>query len=138
MKNVKGFFVIVVKQFDTTMPGADYHYTSWCIAQNEYCRFYHTEDLKLFDSYDDAASFAEDRLANLTHDVKFEIVYLTTTEWEDEAALDNLNHWIQVSNEQEAVDYDVLQKSGEAVDEFDPATDDISWYDTTQFHAIYS
>lgn len=138
MKQVKGFFVLIVKQFDSTMPSSDYHYTTWCIAENEYCRFYHTDELKKFVTYEEAERFAQQYLENTTHDIQLEIAYLTTTGWTRNPVGDNLNHWIQVSSEQEAVDYDVLQKKETSTAEFDPLHEDVCWWDTTQFHSIYS
>lgn len=138
MKQVKGFFILIVKQFDSTMPSSDYHYTTWCIANTEYCRFYHADELKKFDSFEEAERFGNQYVQNTSHDIKLEVAYLTTTGLERNPTDSNLNHWVQVSSEQEAVDYDVLQKKEPTTTEFDPPTEDVCWWDTTQFHSIYS
>lgn len=113
MKKVKGFFVIVIKQFDTTMFDADYHYTPWCIALDKYCRFEDVEAMIKFDTYPEAEQYAKDVEVDSTHDRILEIVYLTTPNAEDDVENDTLlKNWVQINGELDALEYDAKQSQG--------------------------
>lgn len=114
MKRVKGYFVLVIKQFDDTMFGADYHYTSWCIGWKKYCRYNNTKKLRIFETYQEAKSFKLRNEASNSHERCLEIVYLTTAEHsQDERLTENLTRWVQIDSEQDAVEFDQNQKTGQ-------------------------
>lgn len=136
MKKVKGFFVIVIKQFDTTMFDADYHYTPWCIAFDKYCRFDNIEKMMKFDTYVDAEQYAKDVEVDTTHDRILEIAYLTTTNADDDADNDSLLcNWLQVKAEEDALDYDIRQKQGRHLDQVQG--EDVPGWDSTKFSSLY-
>ena len=136
MKKVKGFFVIVIKQFDTTMFNADYHYTPWCIAFDKYCRFENVEKMIKFDTYVEAEQHAKEIDVDSTHNRELEIVYLTTPGADDDATRDSqLCNWVQVGGEIDALHYDIMQAQGGETGQ--KPKKEVPGWDTTQFSSIY-
>ncbi len=135
MKRVKGYFVLVIKQFDDTMFGADYHYTTWCIGWQKYCRFKKTEKLRKFETYKEAASFQLADAAVNSHERCLEIVYLTTAEYSmDEKLSENLTKWVQIGSEEDAEAFDMRQKEGQIPLKSTTRTPE---WDSTQFSALF-
>jgi len=136
MKKVKGFFVIVIKQFDTTMFDADYHYTPWCIAFDKYCRFDDIEKMMKFDTYAEAEQYAKGIEVNTTHDRILEIAYLTTPNAEDNPYHNSeLSNWLQISEEQDALNYDIKQARGLHIHH--KQQKNVSDWDTTEFSSLH-
>ncbi len=137
MKKVKGFFVIVIKQFDTTMFDADYHYTPWCIAFDKYTRFEHVEKLMKFDAYAEAEQYIKETEVDVTHDRMLEIVYLTTSNADDDSSNDSqLCNWLQVKGEEDALNYDIEQAQGNHT--YQKPEKKVPSWDTNQFSSIYT
>ncbi|CAG36809.1 hypothetical protein [Desulfotalea psychrophila] len=136
MKKVKGFFVIVIKQFDTTMFGADYHYTPWCIAFDKYCRFEHIEKMMKFNTYAEAERYAKEADVDTTHDRMLEIAYLTTPNAADDANNDTqLCNWLQVRGEEDALNYDIKQAQG--IHTRQKPKEEVADWDTTKFSSLH-
>lgn len=138
MKRVKGYFVIIIKQFDDTMFGADYHYTPWCIAHKKYCRFHKTEKIKKFCSFSEATQYIKEDIDTNSHDRELEIAYLTTVKAEDnENDHSQLINWIHISCENDALNYDLKQASynGDTNQTQQPSAE--AW-DSNSFSAIFS
>lgn len=135
MRKVKGFFVIIVKQFDSTMFDADYHYTPWCIALHKYCRFDNVKKMKKFVTYVDAEQYVQ-KIKNITvQDRILEIAYLTTARLDDDAENDSLLcNWIQINGEEDALQYDLRQAQGLHIDK---EKKDVPYWDSTQFSSLY-
>lgn len=137
-KVVKGFFAVIIKQYDDTMFGADYHYTPWCIADNKYCRFTRTDKIRKFSTYKDAQEYTSSESTSNTHDRQLEIVYLTTLlHGDNESDSAQLKNWIQVSGEQDAQDFDKLQKKSKRV-EFVYNSNTVFDWDSTEFRSIFN
>lgn len=137
MKKVKGFFVIVIKQFDTTMFDADYHYTPWCIALDKYSRFEHVDKLMKFDTYAEAEQYIKETEVDITHDRILEIVYLTTPNADDDPNDDSiLCNWLRVKGEEDALNYDLEQAQGNHT--LQKPEKKVPHWDTTQFSSIYT
>lgn len=129
-KRVKGYFVILIKQFDDTMCGAEYHYTPWCIANNKYCRFHKVEKIKKFDFYEDAKKHIAEIAPNNSHDRAYEIAYLTSNTQTGE-----LNSWVKIECEDNAVEYDHLQADSTKINNDKPSNTP-SW-DSTSFDSLF-
>lgn len=112
MKKVKGYFVLIVKQFDCTMPGADFHYTSWCVAVNKFCRYTKTDKIRKFSTYEEAQRYAKEQDMLTSHDRALEVAYLTTPSWKQESCNAHLTNWVQITSEQDALLFDEDQKNG--------------------------
>lgn len=140
MKRVKGYFVIIIKQFDDTMFGADYHYTPWCIAHKKYCRFHQTARIRKFPSFSEAEQYSKNTTqTNNSHDRELEIAYLTTARTED----DPNNHtqlinWVQITSENDALIYDRKQAASYTLvtDQAKRANNE-AW-DSNSFSAVFS
>lgn len=137
MKRVKGFFVLIIKQFDDTMFGANYHYTTWCIGWQKYCRFSHVEKLRLFDTYESALQYKKlDEKAN-SHKRCLEIAYLTTAQYSaKEPEPKQLTKWVQINSEEDAVFFDQQQLKGQTKTK-NIATRAPTW-DSNEFSSIFS
>lgn len=137
-KTVKGFFVVIIKQYDDTMFGADYHYTPWCIADNKYCRMTRTDKIRKFSTYNDAKKYLSSASISNTHDRQLEIVYLTTLlHGDNENDSSQLINWIQISGEQDAQNFDNLQKESRWVEDVVCNSDIVFDWDSTEFHSIF-
>jgi len=112
MKRVKGYFILVIKQFDDTMFGADYHYTPWCIAKDKYCRSHNTEKLRKFSSFAAAKEYICQTEPTNSHDRELEIAYLTTQKVPDnQEDSSTLTSWVQIQCEEDAIAHDHRQKN---------------------------
>ncbi len=137
MKKVKGFFVIVIKQFDTTMFDTDYHYTPWCIAFDKYCRSKHAEKMMKFNTYAEAEQYIKDTEIDTTHDRVLEIAYLTTLHTDDDSSDDTqLKNWIQIKGEEDAFSYDIEQRQGNHICQ--KLEEKVPSWDSNQFSSIYT
>lgn len=135
-KVVKGFFVVIIKQHDDTMFGADFHYTPWCIADDKYCRFTRIDKTRKFPTYEDAQKYISSSSSN-THNRQLEIVYLTTFLHSDDEKLNTfLNNWIQVSSGQDALDFDRLQTESKYTEGVYDSNTVFDW-DSTEFRSIF-
>ncbi len=137
-KTVKGFYVAIIKQYDDTMFGADYHYTPWCIADTKYCRMTRTDKIRKFSTYKDAKEFISSESISNTHDRQLEIVYLTTLlHSDDENDSSQLKNWIQVSGEQDAHNFDKRQREFRGIETVVCDSHIVFDWDSTEFHSIF-
>lgn len=138
MKRVKGYFVLVIKQFDDTMFGADYHYTPWCIANHKYCRFQKTEKLRKFNSFTDARNYIDQTEPSNSHDRELEIVYLTTQEANDnEKDVKTLTCWVQIQCEEDAEAHD-LRQTNQHISQPDLAQVKSERWNSTSFASVFN
>lgn len=108
---MKGYFVLIIKQFDDTMFGADYHYTPWCIGEHKYCRCRNTKKLRKFSSFVEARNYICQTEHINSHDRELEIAYLTTQKATDNAgSTSTLTCWVQIQCEEDAMAHDRKQK----------------------------
>lgn len=130
-KQVRGFFVILIKQFDDTMFGAQYHYTPWCIAHTKFCRFHKVDRIKKFDLYKDAQTYIKEIRPNSSHDRDYEVAYLTYNSSDNQL----LNTWVQIRNEADAVEYD--QHLSNKVHQTSLNNANIPSWDSTNFQSLF-
>ncbi len=137
MKRVKGYFVLILKQLDDTMYGTDYHYTTWVVANNMFCRQNQAQKIKKFETFKEAERWIAQDLLNNSHERTFEIAYLTTINWDDDANNSKkLKNWIQISSEEDALIFDVQQEKNFGT-KTPTMNNDTHFWDSTQFSSIY-
>ena len=137
MKRVKGYFILVIKQFDDTMFGADYHYTPWCIAEHKYCRFQKTEKLRKFSSFAEAREYSCQNESTNSHDRELEIAYLTTqAATDDEKDVKTLTCWVQVHCEEDAEAHD-LRQANQHISQTDLAHVKSERWNSTSFASVF-
>ncbi len=130
-KQVKGYFVILIKQFDDTMFGAEYHYTPWCIAHTKYCRFHKVEKIKKFDSYEDAQRYIDTIRPTNSHDRDYEIAYLTYNPSDNQ----RLSNWVQITGEADAINYD--QQHEKNNNHSSSRDSHVPLWDSTNFNSLF-
>lgn len=134
-KKVHGWFVIVLKQHDDTMCGSDYHYTSWCIGNDKYCRLSKKSRIRKFPSYNQAVKEVISLTRSTSSLHAFEIVYLTTKTYEQDSKIDeNLSCWLQIESEQDALEYDLNQQR----EKLAAPSEKVPFWDSTNFYSIFT
>lgn len=139
MKNVRGYFVLLIKQYDSTMYVTDYHYTPWCIAEEKYCRYNRQDKIKKFDTYSEAEQFRNVLLVSRPQsfsDRQCEIAYLTTPSvFDDSTQLEMLTRFVKVAGEEDALMFDRRQQRAESgIIE----AGRVPWWNYKEFDAIYN
>lgn len=130
-KQVRGYFVILIKQFDDTMFGAEYHYTPWCIAHTKYCRFHRVDRIKKFDLYEDAQKHIDEIRPTNSHDRDYEIAYLTYSSPDSH----QLNNWLQIKGEADAIEFD--QQQEKALTPTSMNVENVPLWDSTNFQSLF-